>query len=296
MPSYCKNRICWFVLLVTIVSISLLSCTPTTRPLSPQVRSLVLRDPVTAHTDGAALTVGTNRWSTSAAVLEEAFLPLAVTMRNTSTRPLCGGAPTAALHTVDGSSFSAVLPTSVVNRLFGPLASAEPAVLQRTANAQGGDTPPLLLLVHGSHGGHAHSGGIHGGGIHRFAPFRFHSPFYSPFHSPFYSPFYPYSWTPFAPFSRYSPYDYGYTLPPLNPNPPSAETEQPHIDQSLMREIFTEAFASRPLEPQEERTGFLFFPRPAASAQSLTLTWSWYDCVSHELMVNLSVPVAPGHS
>jgi hypothetical protein len=58
-----------------------------------------------------------------------------------------------------------------------------------------------------------------------------------------------------------------------------------------MREIVTEAFASRPLEPQEVRTGFLFFPRPAARAQKLTLTWSWYDCLTHELMAHLSVPL-----
>jgi len=51
-----------------------------------------------------------------------------------------------------------------------------------------------------------------------------------------------------------------------------------------MREIVTAAFASRPLEPQEARTGFLFFPRPAARAQKLTLTWSWYDCLTRELM------------
>jgi hypothetical protein len=60
-----------------------------------------------------------------------------------------------------------------------------------------------------------------------------------------------------------------------------------------MREIVTEAFANRPLEPQEVRTGFLFFPRPAAGAQALTLTWSWYDCLTQELMAHLSVPVDP---
>jgi len=58
-----------------------------------------------------------------------------------------------------------------------------------------------------------------------------------------------------------------------------------------MREIVTAAFANRPLEPQEARTGFLFFPRPPAGAQTLTLTWSWYDCLTQELMAHLSVPV-----
>ena len=50
----------------------------------------MLRDPLSTHTDRAALTVGTNRWPTAAAVLEEEFLPLAVTMHNTSPRPLWG--------------------------------------------------------------------------------------------------------------------------------------------------------------------------------------------------------------
>jgi len=269
MPSHRGERRIWLCLLAAVVSIRLLACTPTTSTVARQVSPLVLRDPVITHTDSAALIVGTNRWSTSAAVLEEAFWPLAVAMHNTSTHPLCGGAPTAALYSPDGSSVSAVLPTSVVTRLFGPLASL--------------DARPTLLLVHGGHGGHAHSGGIHGGGPHRFVPF--------PFYAPFSSPFSPYSSNPFPPFSRYSPYDYGYALPPLHPNPPSAETEQPQIDQALVREIFTAAFASRPLEPQEERTGFLFFPRPTSGEPTLTLAWSWYDCVTHELIANLSVPV-----
>ena len=128
MPSNGSKRLVWFFLLTAAASLSLLACTPTQRRVPPQASPVRLQDPTTTHTDSATLTVGTNRWSHSATILEEAFLPLAVTMRNTSSRPLCGGVQTAALHTTDGSSLSAVVPTTVVERLFGPIASVEPEV------------------------------------------------------------------------------------------------------------------------------------------------------------------------
>ncbi len=299
MPSFRRESIRWLDLLAVLMTLSLVACTPTARTVARQGSPLVLREPLSTHTDRAALTVGTNRWPTAAAVLEEEFLPLAVTMHNTSHRPLCGGASTASLHSPEGSSFSAVLPTSVVIRLFGPLAAIEHELLQRTSQAAGGKPHPLLLRVQDHHGGLMPSGGLQRGGLPRLAPLPFaspaspplSSPFSSPFASPFSSPLSPYSGSPFSPFSPYPRYDYGYALPLLPPAPPFADPPPPPRDPALMREIVTAAFASRPLEPQEARTGFLFFPRPAARAQTLTLTWSWYDCLTQELMAHLSVLV-----
>ena len=297
MPLFRRDNSRWLELLTVLLTLSLVACTPTARTVAREGSPVVLRDPLSTHTDRAALTVGTNRWPTAAAVLEEEFLPLAVTMHNTSPRPLCGGASTASLHSPEGAAVSAVLPTSVVTRLFGPLAAVEPEFPQRSSQAAGGKPHPLLLRVQHSPGGLMPGSGIQGGGLPRLAPFPFTSPAYpplsspfsSPFASPFSSPLSPYSGSPFSPFSPYPRYDYGYALPPLPPTTPFAEP--PQRDQALMREIVTAAFASRPLEPQEARTGFLFFPRPAARAQTLTLTWSWYDCLTQELMAHLSVLV-----
>jgi hypothetical protein len=58
-----------------------------------------------------------------------------------------------------------------------------------------------------------------------------------------------------------------------------------------MTDIATDAFASQPLAPHETRTGFLFFLRPTARGTPLTLTWSWYDCVTQQPIAHLSVPV-----
>jgi len=339
MPLFRRDNSRWLELLTVLLTLSLVACTPTARTVAREGSPVVLRDPLSTHTDRAALTVGTNRWPTAAAVLEEEFLPLAVTMHNNSPRPLCGGASTASLHSLEGAAVSAVLPTSVVTRLFGPLAAVEPEFPQRSSQAAGGKPHPLLLRVQDHHGGLMPSGGLQRGGLPRLAPLPFaspaspplsspfsspfaspfsspfaspayppfYSPFYSPFSSPFSSPFAspayppfaspfssplsPYSGSPFSPFSPYPRYDYGYALPLLPPAPPFAEPPPPPRDPALMREIVTAAFASRPLEPQEARTGFLFFPRPAARAQKLTLTWSWYDCLTRELMAHLSVPV-----
>ena len=91
MPAYGSKRLVGLFLLAAAASLSLLACTPTKRMVSPQASPVRLQDPTTTHTDSATLTVGTNRWNNSAAILEEAFLPLSVTMRNTSSCPLCGG-------------------------------------------------------------------------------------------------------------------------------------------------------------------------------------------------------------
>jgi len=78
-------------------------------------------------------------------------------------------------------------------------------------------------------------------------------------------------------------------LPPtLQPR----EEEPPQVDQALVTEILTAAFASRPLAPQEERSGFLFFPLPVPHVGSTVLTWGWYDCVTHALVAHLSLPIA----
>jgi len=69
------------------------------------------------------------------------------------------------------------------------------------------------------------------------------------------------------------------------------EEEHPEVDQAPVTEIVTAAFASRPLAPQEERSGFLFFPLPVPDVGSTVLTWGWYDCATHELVAHLSMPI-----
>jgi len=101
-------------------------------------------------------------------------------------------------------------------------------------------------------------------------------PFYGPL-----SPLFLYGYPP-------SDFDYGPLFPPtLQPR----EEEHPEVDQALVTEIVTAAFASRPLAPQEERSGFLFFPLPVPDVGSTVLTWGWYDCATHELVAHLSMPI-----
>ena len=309
----CRTGTLRLSLLAAITGAVLIACTLTTKTLPRRSPPLVLSDPTSTSSDPVSLTVGTNRWSPSATVLEEAFFPLAVTMHNTGERPLCGGAPTAALHAPDGSASAAVLPTSVITQLFGPVAAVEQGFHQQTANPGGSNTGVRLLLVYGSHGGYAQGGGMQSGmgGGHRFSPLPYTSPFSSPYYSPFSSPYYsPYStpyyspfsspfapyalspYSPFAsPFSRYAPYEYGSALPPLPPNVQEPEAAPGQTTHSLITDIVTAAFASRPLAPHETRTGFLFFPRPTARGTPFTLTWSWYDCVTQQPIAHLSVPV-----
>jgi hypothetical protein len=59
----------------------------------------------------------------------------------------------------------------------------------------------------------------------------------------------------------------------------------------LVKEILTVAFASRPLAPHEERSGFLFFPFPVPDAGTTMLTWGWYGCGTQELVAHLTIPV-----
>ncbi len=157
----------------------------------------------------------------------------------------------------------------------------------------------------GSHGAPAgsasHGGGGFPGGATRpphfgpsprvFTPPLFSSPFPSPF-SPFalspFSPFYP-SLPPLYPYGS-PPSDSGYG-PSLPPNLQSREEERPEVDQALVKEILTAAFASRPLVPHEERSGFLFFPLPVPAVGATVLTWGWYDCVTHELVAHLALPI-----
>jgi hypothetical protein len=144
-----------------------------------------------------------------------------------------------------------------------------------------------------------------------FSPFSANpfSPFYRPFpprspygyapYSPFDSPVTPFNPSPFSPFYQpfpplspygYAPYGYGY--PPLPPNLGLPEENRPTVDSSLIKEILSTAFASRPLALQEERSGFLFFPLPVPNEGATLLTWDWYDCATHELVTHLSIPVA----
>jgi hypothetical protein len=70
------------------------------------------------------------------------------------------------------------------------------------------------------------------------------------------------------------------------------EENSPTLDSSLIKEILSTAFASRPLAPQEERSGFLFFALPVPNGEATMLTWDWYDCATRELVVHLSISVS----
>ena len=164
---------------------------------------------------------------------------------------------------------------------------------------------PISPFTPGSHGAPtgstSQSGeGFRGGAVRppHFAPSpRVFAP--PPFSSPFYSPFSPFATSPFSPFYPSLPplYPYGYPPsdsghgPSLLPNLQPQEEEHPEVDQALVTEILTAAFASRPLAPQEERSGFLFFPLPVPDVGFTVLTWGWYDCATHELVAHLSMPI-----
>ena len=163
---------------------------------------------------------------------------------------------------------------------------------------------PVFPFTPGSPG--APIGGVPGGGglsggttrpPHWGPPPRVFAPPFLP--SPFYSPFSPFAPSPLSPFYNPFPTPYPYSsLPPdsgyglpLPPNLQPREEERPEIDQALVKEILTTAFASRALAPQEERSGFLFFPLPVPDVGSTVLRWEWYDCTTHELVASLSVPI-----
>ncbi|HEV8717001.1 MAG TPA: hypothetical protein VGX03_29795 [Candidatus Binatia bacterium] len=347
------------VVLFSLASLCVLlatACTSSVKDTRHQVAPLPLPNPTSITVGPVSVAVGTQHWSRAASALEEAFFPVAVTVRNAGNQSLCGGVPTAALGDSAGTSVSAVFPEGVVTRLFGPLASLTPLSRPTVKAAAFAHQDVFLVRVHGSHGGSSGgighgSGGFQGGAPgpphlgpspRAFAPQPFSSPFRSPvspltpgsqgvpiggmkggrglsggitrpphwgppprvfapppLSSPFYSPFSPFTPSPFSPF--YSPFpplfpygflppDYGYG-PSLPPNLLPREEQRPEIDQALVREILTTAFASRPLAPQEERSGFLFFPLPVPDVGSTVLTWEWYDCVTHELVAYLSVPI-----
>src|SRR4029077_16521272 len=84
--------------------------------------SFTLMEPTTVSTPALSLMVGTNGWPVENTLLEESFLPVPVTMHNTSAQTLCGGVASAKLSDPSGASVAASFPASVVARLFGPLA------------------------------------------------------------------------------------------------------------------------------------------------------------------------------
>jgi hypothetical protein len=313
-----------------------IGCTPSVKVAHKQTVPLLLSNPASISSGSVSLAVGTNRWSKQDSGLEEAFLPVAVTVRNSGDRTLCGGASTAVLGDSSGASVSATLPEGVVTRLFGPLASLEPMSQPAVGSVALSDQDVFLSLVHDSHGIYSGGMGYRGGGFpggalrppylrpspRIFVPPLFSSPFSSFYPSPF-SPFYspvpplssyghtpygytpygytpygytPYGYTPYgyAPYG-YAPYEYSYTPPSLPP--PSLpdlrlpEENRSTVDSSLIKEILSAAFASRPLTPQEERSGFLFFPLPVPDGGATMLTWGWYDCATHELVAHLSILV-----
>src|SRR5712692_931674 len=138
------------------------ACTPAVQVPQRPAAPLTLSNPTVLSSGPVSLAVGTNPWSKPETGLEEAFLPVAVTVRNTGTQTLCGGVATAVLGDAAGATVSATRPAGVVTRLFGPLAAlgplSPPAV--RAATLTGQDS--FLLLVHSSSGGHA--GGMSPGG------------------------------------------------------------------------------------------------------------------------------------
>ncbi|HJY82135.1 MAG TPA: hypothetical protein VKK81_13760, partial [Candidatus Binatia bacterium] len=103
-----------------------IGCTPAVKVAPKQTSPLLLSNPTSVSSGSVSLAVGTNRWGKQDSGLEEAFFPIAVTVRNSGDRTLCGGAPTAVLGDSSGASVSATLPEGVVTRLFGPLASLGP--------------------------------------------------------------------------------------------------------------------------------------------------------------------------
>jgi hypothetical protein len=252
-------------------------------------------------------------------------LPIAVTVRNTGTQPLCGGVATATLSDATGASISAVFPEGVVTRLIGPLALLDSHELFVRSSAVFGPNRAEFTIIpvwgpggfsggfgggfggfgggfggvgpgFGSSFGPGFGGGLgssfgpgFGGGLGSGfgpgfgpGPFwggSFPSPFYGPYSSPFYSP-----WPPFGRFP------YQRSLPPLGEEMPRQRPEE--TKTPLLQEIFSVAFASRPLASQEERSGFLFFPLPAQAAGTQTLTWDWYDCNTKQLLAHLTVPIS----
>src|SRR5262249_24206509 len=104
-----------------------MACTHPLRAPHQQSTSLTLTDPVQISTDTVTLAVGTNHWGgQNASLVEDAFLPLAVTVRNRGTKALCGGVTTAMLSDSAGASSSGIFPEGVVTQLIGPLASFNP--------------------------------------------------------------------------------------------------------------------------------------------------------------------------
>jgi len=343
--------------LALLCALLAMACTPSVQGSHHQVAPFLLSNPTIISAGPVSLAVGTHHWSNPASGLEEAFFPVAVTVRNTGNQPLCGGVSTAALGDSAGASVSAIFPEGVVTRLFGPFASVAPMPQPTVKAAAFADQDVFLVLVHGSHGGHAGGispggGGFQGGtpGPPHFGPSPriFTAPPFSPaFHSPispftpgshgapagsashggggfpggavrpphfapsprvfapplfslpFSSPFSPFAPSPFWPFYPSLPplYPYGYPPsdsgygPSLLPNLQPQEEERPEVDQALVTEILTAAFASRPLALHEERSGFLFFPLPVPHVGATVLTWGWYDCVTHELVAHLAMPI-----
>src|SRR5262245_39936668 len=140
-------------------------CTPLVKGTHQPTTPLTLINPTSVSSAAVSLTVGTNRLGTQDGGVDEAFLPVAVTVRNASAHTLCGGVHTAVLGDPSGASVSATLPEEVVTRLFGPLASLPP--IPRPAALMGtfSDAAVFLRFVHGSHGLHS---GI-GSGIGSFS-------------------------------------------------------------------------------------------------------------------------------
>jgi len=214
-----------------------------------------------------SLAVGTNRWPEANTRLEETFLPVAVTVRNTDSGMLCGGVASAVLSDASGASVSASIPEGVLARLFGPVARHESAVGLTPSTTVEADDRRLLLFVHGSHGSHAGSMSHGGHGVpHAFAPSPrfFGSPFFfSPFASPgfpFYSPFSRFA-SPFPPRYLYdgsfSPYGSALALPPeVQPYDVTPSED----DHTLINAIFSTAFANRPLRPKRSEADFCSSP------------------------------------
>src|SRR6266849_3980136 len=102
------------------------ACTSSVQVPQRHAAPLTLSTPTVLSSGPVSLAVGTNHWSKPETGLEEAFLPVAVTVRNTGTQPLCGGVATAVLGDSAGATVSATRPAGVVTRLFGPLAALGP--------------------------------------------------------------------------------------------------------------------------------------------------------------------------
>ena len=99
--------------LIALLALVAMACTPPVKGSLHQAAPFPLSEPTIVSAGPVSLAVGTTQWSNPAIGVEEAFLPVAVTVRNAGNRPLCGGVSTVTLEDAAGASVSALFPEGV---------------------------------------------------------------------------------------------------------------------------------------------------------------------------------------